>query len=274
MDKVQITDLEVFARHGVFPEENKLGQKFLVCVQMYMDVEQAVQQDNIEQAVNYGEVCYFIKDWMEQHTMKLLETVADLLAKDILMRFPMIERIILEVKKPNAPVMLPFGCVSVEVDRRWHDVYVGVGSNLGDRKATIQEALHLLKMQEGCRIGKISDLIETEPYGYTDQDTFLNGCIQVKTVQRPEEFLETLHAIENALGRERTIHWGPRTLDLDILLYDDLIYNSETLTIPHSDMQNREFVLKPLAQIAGTRWHPVLRKTINQIYHKLEEQNQ
>ena len=274
MDKVQITDLEVFARHGVFPEENKLGQKFTVSVQMFMDVEQAVLQDNIEQAVNYGEVCYFIKDWMEQHTMKLLETVADQLAKDILMRFPMIERIVLEVKKPNAPVMLPFGYVSVEVERKWHDVYVGVGSNMGDRKEIIQEALHLLKLQDGCRIGKVSDLIETDPYGYTEQDKFLNGCIQVKTVQCPETFLETLHAIENEMGRERLIHWGPRTLDLDILLYDDLIINTETLTVPHIDMQNREFVLKPLAEIAGNKWHPVLRKTVNQLYQQLKEREQ
>ena len=218
MDKISIQNLELYARHGVYPEENKLGQKFLICAQLFVDASRAARQDDLAQAVNYGEVCYFIKEWMETHTVRLIETVADVLAREILLKFPLVQRIILEVKKPNAPILLPFDSVSVTVERQWHTVYVGIGSNMGNREAFIRNAMLLLNEQRDCQIVKASSLFVTAPYGYTDQPEFINGCLQVKTLQSPQQFLDTLHAIEQRLGRERKIHWGPRTMDLDILL--------------------------------------------------------
>lgn len=272
MDKICIENLEIYARHGVFPEENKLGQKFVVCAKLYVDAAKAAQQDDLTLSVNYGEVCYFIKELMEQHTFQLIETVADVLAREILLKFPLIQKIELEVKKPNAPIMLPFEYVSVAVERAWHTVYVGIGSNMGNREALIRNAMLLLNEQRDCQIVKGSSLFVTAPYGYTDQPEFLNGCLEVKTMQSPQQFLDTLHAIEQRLGRERTIHWGPRTIDLDILLYDDIIMSTETLTIPHIDMQNRLFVLKPLDEIAGFKRHPLFGKTIHQLCAELEQE--
>lgn len=88
MDKICIEDLEIYARHGVYPEENKLGQKFLICAQLFVDARKAARQDDLQLSVNYGEVCYYLKELMEQHTFRLIETAADFLAQEILLKFP------------------------------------------------------------------------------------------------------------------------------------------------------------------------------------------
>ena len=270
MDSIRIRNLEVFGHHGVYREENKLGQKFIVCADLYLDTRTAGLSDDIEQSVNYGEVCKLIDKHMREKTFYLIEAAAEDLAKAILLKFDRIERVELEVKKPWAPIGLPIEEVSVKIDRKWHDAYIGLGSNMGDKWDNINEALKKMSLDDDIKVIEVSTLIETRPYGYEEQDDFLNGAVHITTLYSPSELLKCLSEFENLAGRKREIHWGPRTLDLDILFYDDIILDTRELTIPHFDMINRDFVLKPLNEIAPWLRHPVLNKTVAQLYDEFK----
>ena len=271
MDEIKIRNLEIFANHGVFPEENKLGQKFVVSCTLYLDTRKAGKGDSLEDSVHYGLVAQLIKKEMENHTFALIECVAEHLADIILDFDEKIREVEIEVKKPWAPVGLPLEDVSVKIRRKWHEVYVAFGSNMGERNQYIKKAIAALQLQEDSRVLKVSSIIETEPYGVTEQDKFLNGVLKMETKLTPLELLDSLHRIEADANRERKIHWGPRTLDLDILLYDDMVLQEDDLCIPHVDMQNRVFVLAPMAEIAPYKRHPVFGLTMKEMLSQLEE---
>lgn len=152
----------------------------------------------------------------------------------------------------------------------WIKSYIGIGSNLGDRRKKIQLALKVLKEKKDIIVEKVSPFYETLPVGGPPQGKFLNGVIEISTTLTPRELLEVLQEIEKALGRVRKERWGPRTIDLDILFYGDLIVNEERLIIPHPLMHKREFVLKPLLRIAPNLIHPVLKKSVKELLDQLQ----
>ena len=143
--------------------------------------------------------------------------------------------------------------------------YIALGSNIGNREENLNNAIEMLKQNEGVEVKLVSTYINTAPVGFTEKPHFLNAGVEVKTSLYPHKLLEICSDIEKKLKRERSIHWGPRTIDLDILLYEDLVLNDADLIIPHPRMHEREFVLKPLKEIAPKALHPVLKKTIEDI---------
>lgn len=261
-DEIRIEQLEVYAYHGVFPEEKRKGQTFLVNAVLYTDIRNAGRSDQLAQSTDYGDVCCFITEWMKENTCNLIEAVAEKLARAVLLKYDLISGVDMEIRKPEAPIQQPFGCVSVKIHREWHRAYLGVGSNMGDKAQYIQNAVDALKKHPLIAVRRVSELIVTEPYGGVEQDDFLNGAIEIETLLTPHELLDALHEIEAAADRVRELRWGPRTLDLDIIFYDKLVYEDDTLVIPHQDMENRRFVLEPLSTLVPAYRHPVSGKTV------------
>jgi len=153
------------------------------------------------------------------------------------------------------------------------DIYIALGSNLGDRLANIRKAIELMK-EEGIEIINESPIYETEPVGHKEQGWFLNSVVKGRTELSPGRLWEALEKIEKSIGREREIKWGPRIIDLDILFYGNKILNDKQLQIPHSELHKRSFVLIPLEEIAPELVHPVLKKTISELLRDLKDNSQ
>jgi len=144
--------------------------------------------------------------------------------------------------------------------------YLGLGSNVGDREEYIEQAVFLLEKNPNIQVTRRSSNQETEAEGGGDQPPYINAAVEIKTSLSPQKLLEICQEIEAALGREREVEWGPRTIDIDILLYNDEIVSEDKLQIPHPLMHERLFVLKPLREIAPHALHPVLEKTVESLF--------
>ena len=143
-------------------------------------------------------------------------------------------------------------------------VWIALGSNMGEGRKNLDLAIKMMN-ERGVLVEKVSTYIETEPYGYTEQDNFVNAVCIAETKLSPRELLEVLLKIELDMGRVRIIKWGPRIIDLDILFYEDLIIDEEDLKVPHIEIQKRSFVLEPVNEISPDKIHPVFKKTVHQL---------
>lgn len=269
MDKIKIEDLEVFGHHGVFKEENVLGQKFLVTAILHLDTRKAGLSDDLEDSINYGQICNDIERIMKEKQFKLIESVAEYMCMWLLKKYNKIHFIELEIKKPWAPILIPLKSVSITIKRGWHTVYLSLGSNLGNKEEYLNQGIDKFRSDELSKVTKQSEFMITKPYGYEEQPDFLNACICIKTLRTPYELLDFIHQIEVSAERVREIHWGPRTLDIDILFYDSEVLNEDDLIIPHKEIPKREFVLKPLSEIAPNLRHPIYQKSVREMLEDL-----
>jgi 2-amino-4-hydroxy-6-hydroxymethyldihydropteridine diphosphokinase len=152
-----------------------------------------------------------------------------------------------------------------------HIAYIGIGSNVGDKLTNCEKAISEISKADRHKLLARSSLFKTQPIGYTSQDWFVNGVIKIETDLEAHELLHTLKTIESQLGRVETFRWGPRTIDLDVLFYDDIEICTPELKIPHPLVQNRKFVLLPLAEIDRNFIHPVLGKTMEELLDDFKE---
>lgn len=269
MDKIIVKDLQIHANHGVFEEEKKLGQRFVLTIEVSLPLGQAGKKDDLHASIHYGELSHLVTDAFKEMSLDLIEAAAEKVANLILDKYELAEEVKVMLKKPWAPIGLPVEYAAVEITRRWHDVYIAVGSNMGDKKKHIENGLAQLQQDPYTRLVKASKMYITEPWGYTDQEEFMNCVWQIKTTHDPHSLMDLLMDIEKREERERTLRWGPRTLDLDILLFDELITDDEKVILPHPRMEERMFVLEPLAEIAPYKLHPLCGKRIYQLKDEL-----
>ena len=271
MDKIYIRDLEFIGYHGVFEEEKKLGQKFYVTLELITNLRDAGLNDDILKTTHYGEVAKTVEKVFFSKKYDLIETLAEDIAREILLNFNLISKLKLEIKKPWAPVGIPLDNVAVEINRKWTEAYISLGSNMGNKKENLEKAISELSQVKDTFVTKKSEIIETEPFGYKEQDDFLNACVGIKTLLPARELLKELLAIEKRMGRERKIKWGPRIIDLDIIFYGKEVIEEDDLIVPHPYMEYREFVLKPLEEIIPNFVHPLLMKRVSTLRKELEE---
>ena len=269
MDKISIVDLEVYCYHGVYETEKTQGQNFLVCAELTIKRDRHAVFDELTFSVDYAGVCNAIHGFMTENTYNLIETAANQLGLFLLKQYPLIFSAKIEVKKPDAPIGLRLRYVSAVCVRSRHTAFLSLGSNLGDSEHMLQNALIQIENNDDCKLLKVSAFQKTCPYGKTDQPDFLNACVEISTVLEPFELLNAVQGIENRLGRVRKEKWGPRTLDIDILFYDDLVLSESGLTIPHADLCNRLFVLEPLCTLEPNLIHPIYKLPVNRLLELL-----
>lgn len=257
-DSIRLTGVEAHGTHGVLASEHTTPQRFVVDVTMDLDLGAAGASDDLTDTVSYADVADDVVRVVTGPHVDLIETLAARIADAVLTR-PAVEAVGVTVHKPQAPIPVPFSDVAVRIRRvRERSVVIALGANQGDEAGTLAAAVQDLERGGAVRVRSVSDLFETDPVGGPDQPVYLNAVLVGVTRLEPEALLRRLHAVEAAHGRKRTVRWGPRTLDLDLIQYgdpvrqDDVVCERPTLTLPHPRAHERAFVLVPWQQADPT----------------------
>lgn len=263
-DQVTLRGLRVRAFHGVFADEKRDGQLFGCDVVLHLDTRAAAAGDDLSRTVHYGEVADDVVRVLTDGSLDLIETLAGNVAATVLGRTA-VRAVDVVVHKPHAPVGHPVDDVTVALRRfgpllapptgphgtpRAATAVLGLGANLGDAAGALRDAVAALRAAEAVRVTGVSPVARTAPElapGQEPQPDYLNAVVTVRTRLAPLELLALVQRIEADHGRERTERWGARTLDIDVLTFDDLQIDDAVLTLPHPRAAQREFVLRPWA---------------------------
>ena len=257
LDTIHLKDLRFFSHVGVFPEEKADGQYFNLDIDLFFaEPLKAVDSDLLEESVSYADVYDLVEALVSGARYDLIERLAGAVA-DLLLDHFTCSAVRVTVKKPEAPIDGEFAYMGVTIMRErkpvfeGKTVYLGLGGNLGEREATLRQALIDLDRHAKVEVEAVSSLYETKAWGVTDQPDFLNAVAKISTSLDPFALLKVLQTIEKRHGRVREVRWGARTLDLDILEIEETTIASPTLEVPHPRIKERAFVMIPLAEVKG-----------------------
>lgn len=250
LDKITLSKMEFEGHTGCFDFEKVNGQKFIVSADLFVDRIKGCYTDELSDTIDYAEIYELTGKIVTGDDGNLIERLAQKISDAILEADKRIAKVRVTVSKPEAPVEGVFETMEITIERcRKEFVVLSIGSNIGDREENILAAEKALEALPGVSGFVRASIYETEPVGYEDQPYFLNTCVGFYTDIEPYDLLGKIHSIEHSLHRTREIHWGPRTIDIDIIFYGDRAIMSQDLTIPHPRWNQRSFVTIPLSDI-------------------------
>jgi dihydroneopterin aldolase/2-amino-4-hydroxy-6-hydroxymethyldihydropteridine diphosphokinase len=255
VDRILIDDLRVMTVIGALPHEREIAQPIRIDLSIGVDLHEAGRSDELNATVHYGLVCERITEMARESKDILLERLAAKVA-DVVLEFDLVDEVEVKVTKLRPPVPEAVESTAVIITRTRaeaaapplvsHTAYIALGSNLGDRERYLRFAV-----RELGNVVSMSQVFETAPVGGPeDQGAYLNMVVQIETPIDPYALIRRCQRIEANALRQRIVHWGPRTLDVDVLFYDDVNIVSEHLTLPHPRIFERRFVLAPLSEVA------------------------
>ncbi|MGD9999390.1 MAG: 2-amino-4-hydroxy-6-hydroxymethyldihydropteridine diphosphokinase [Ilumatobacteraceae bacterium] len=259
-DRIDINGLVVNTVIGALPHERELPQPVRIDLSLHVDLRDAGRTDELADTANYGDVTERVADAVRESKDVLLERLAERVA-EVAVGFDRVEGVDVSVTKVRPPIPEAVDTTAVRIrrrrsdfeqtPRRSHTAIVALGSNLGDRAGFLRLAVERLG-----EVTAMSQVFETDPVGPEGQGAYLNMVVVVRTWLDPYGFIRRCKQIESEAMRQRTVRWGPRTLDVDLLFYDDVTIDDPELTVPHPRYAERRFVLAPLSEVAPERCPP------------------
>ncbi len=257
-DQIEISAIRTVAIVGALPHEREIPQPLQIDLTLDVDLGDAGRSDDLEDTVHYGWVADQVVAVVSESKDVLLERLAARVADEVL-TFDRVEAVTVTLTKLRPPIAVDAASTAVRISRTRttaavapqssHRAFIALGSNLGDRRAFLRMGVAGLE-----RVVAMSQVYETDPVGGPDdQGAYLNMVVEIETPLDPFALLRRCQRIEGEAMRQRVVHWGPRTLDVDIIMYDDAVIETADLVVPHPYFTERRFVLTPLAEIAPQR---------------------